>query len=307
VFELSPPATSGGAWTESVLYIFPADQSQGSWPEGNLVIDSQGNLYGTATQGGAGSASNCTGCGTLFEVTPPTTTGGTWTGSAIHSFGATPGDGLQPANNLVMRNGAIYGTTITGGTTSTCTDGCGTVFEFVQSNGVWTENILFSFEYSATTGAFPFGGIIFDPAGHMYGTTRQGGDVCPVSIYASCGTVFELSPPSVSGNPWTSTTLYIFTGGADGGSPYDTLVRDASGNLYGTTNVGGLRNKTTSKGTVFELSPPAVSGGAWTETTLHKFGTANGDGSNPLAGLLRLNGVLYGTTPGGSDVFEVVP
>ena len=307
VFELSPPAISGGAWTESVLYIFPADQSQGDWPEGNLVFDSQGNLYGTASTGGAGSSGNCfNGCGTLFELTPPTTAGGTWTGSAIHSFGVTPGDGLQPANNLIMQGGAIYGTTITGGT-GNCTDGCGTVFQFVQTNGVWSENILFSFDSTGGAPVFPFGGVIFDPSGNMYGTTRQGGDVCPVSIYGTCGTVFELSPPAVSGNPWTLSTLYIFTGGTDGGSPYDTLVRDASGNLYGTTNVGGLRNKTTSKGTVFELSPPAVSGGAWTETTLHRFGTSNGDGSNPLTGLLRFHGVLFGTTIGGSDVFEVVP
>ena len=188
-----------------------------------------------------------------------------------------------------------------------CTSGCGTVFEFVQSNGVWVENILFNFDSTGAAPVFPFGGVTFDPAGNIYGTTRQGGNVCAVSIYASCGTVYELSPPVVSGNPWTLTELYAFTGGSDGGSPYCTLVRDAKGNLYGTNNVGGLRNKTTSKGTVFELSPPAVSGGVWTETTLHKFGTTNGDGNNPLAGLLRLNGILYGSTLGGPDVFEVVP
>jgi hypothetical protein len=289
------------------LYIFPADQSQGSWPEGNLVFDSQGNLYGIASTGGSSGNLICDGgCGTLFELTPPTTKGGVWTGGAIHSFGVATSDGSEPAKNLTMQNGNIYGTTAIGGTGVNCTSGCGTFFEFVQSNGVWTENILYSFD-SAAVGYFPFGGVIFDPAGNVYGTARQGGDVCAVSIYGTCGTVFELSPPQVSGNPWTATMLYTFTGGQDGGSPYCALVRDTAGNLYGTNPVGGIRNKSTSKGTVFELSPPAISGGAWTETTLHKFGTTNGDGTTPLAGLLRLHGVLYGTATLGSDVFEVVP
>jgi uncharacterized repeat protein (TIGR03803 family) len=311
VFELSPPTTAGGAWTETVLYIFPADGSQGFWPEGNLVMDSAGNLYGTTTQGGAGSAPNCFGgCGTLFEISPPTTAGGPWTGGAIHSFGVTAGDGLQPANNLVMRGDAIYGTTITGGTGS-CTDGCGTFFQFVHSDSAWSENILFSFDFTelGSEGAFPFGSVTFDPAGNVYGTTRQGGDECGASIYGTCGTIYELSPPAVSGNPWTLATLYVFTGGQDGGSPYDTLLRDPAGNLYGTANVGGVPSKTTTTyGTVFKLSPPAVSGGAWTETTLHRFlGTAKDDGGSPLTGLIEVNGPLFGTSIVGSDVYAVTP
>lgn len=310
VFELSPPATAGGAWTETVLYILPADDSQGFWPEGNLVMDSAGNLYATATKGGAGNAPDCLGgCGTLFEVSPPTTPGGPWTGGAIHSFGVTASDGSEPANNLVMRGDAIYGTTITGGT-GNCTDGCGTFFQFVHSNGGWSENILFSFDYElGTEGAFPFGSVTFDSAGNVYGTTRQGGDECSVSIYSTCGTVYELSPPAVSGNPWTSTTLYVFTGGQDGGSPVDTLLRDPAGHLFGTTNVGGVPSKTnTTYGTVFKLSPPTVSGGAWTETTLHRFlGPTKDDGGSPLTGLIEVNGPLFGTSIAGSDVYAVTP
>ena len=306
VFELSPPASAGGSWTETVLYIFPGDGSQGSWPEGNLVFDVQGDLYGTTYMGGAGSAENCIGgCGVIFQLVPPATVGGAWTGGAIHSFGVTPGDGLQPTKDLIIRNGAIYGMTEIGGS-GPCTGGCGTIFEFVQANNVWSEQILFSFNPDNGTGSFPFGGVIFDPAGNMYGTTRQGGNVCAASIYGTCGTVFELS---LSGTAWTLSTLYSFTGGLDGGNPYDTLFRDGSGNLYGTASVGGFNNRNSrNNGTVFKLSPPTASGGTWTETTLHDFvGTANNDGGEPLAGLIQVRNTLFGTTIMGADVFAVAP
>ena len=302
VFELSPPTSAGGSWTETVLYIFPGDGSQGAWPEGNLVFDAQGNLYGTTYMGGAGTAEICIGgCGVIFQLVPPATAGSAWTGAAIHSFGVTPDDGVQPTKDLIMRNGAIYGMTLTGGS-----GGGGTIFEFVQANNVWSEQILFSFNGDNGSGWAPFGGVIFDPAGNMYGTTRQGANACAASIYGTCGTVFELSP---SGTGWTLSTLYSFTGGLDGGNPYDTLLRDGSGNLYGTASVGGFNNRTSrNNGTVFKLSPPTSSGGTWTETTLHDFkGTANNDGGEPLGGLIRVRNTLFGTTIMGSDVFAVAP
>ncbi len=307
VFELSPPASAGGSWTETVLYIFPGDGSQGYWPEGNLVFDAQGNLYGTTSMGGAGTSEICfTGCGTLFQLLPPATPGGAWTMGAIHSFGVTAGDGMQPANSVIHRNGAIYGVTLSGGSGS-CQYGCGTIYEFVVSNNQFAEQILYSIEPADNAWA-SFGGVTFDPKGNMYGTTRQGGNVCAASIYGTCGTVFELSP-SISGTGWTFATLYSFTGGLDGGNPYDTLLRDDSGNLYGTAEVGGWNNRNSrNNGTVFKLSPPTASGGAWTETTLHDFtGTANGDGGSPLAGLIEVHNTLFGTATLGADVFAIAP
>ena len=107
--------------------------------------------------------------------------------------------------------------------------------------------------HSPPDGSFPQGGVVADKAGNLYGTTQFG-----------FGTVYELSPPTVSGGAWTETILYIFTG-SDGGGPNGNLVRDASGNLYGTADFGGANNK----GVIFQLSPPATQGGAWTETTLY--------------------------------------
>ncbi len=307
VFELSPPGASGGAWTETVLYIFPGDGSQGYWPEGNLAFDTQGDLYGTTSMGGAGTSEVCfTGCGTLFQLVPPATGGGAWTIGAIHDFGTTPGDGLEPGKDIIFRNGAIYGTTLNGGSAS-CEYGCGTIYEFVVSNNQFTEQILYSIEPADNAWA-AFGGVVFDPKGNMYGTTRQGGNLCAASIYGTCGTVFELSP-STSGTGWTFSTLYTFTGGLDGGNPYDTLFRDASGNLYGTANVGGFNNeKSRNNGSIFKLSPPTAAGGTWTETTLHDFmGPANNDGGAPIAGLIEVHNTLFGTASLGGDVFAVAP
>jgi uncharacterized repeat protein (TIGR03803 family) len=305
VFELSPPASAGGSWTETVLYIFPGDGSLGDWPEGNLVFDAQGNLYGTTSIGGSVSTLPCyLGCGVFFQLLAPVTPGGAWTMGANHSFGTTAGDGMQPTNSVIYRNGAIYGITQSGGSGS-CQDGCGTIYEFVVSNNQFTEQILYSFEPTDNAWA-SFGGVIFDPKGNIYGTTRQGGNLCAASIYATCGTVFELSP---AGAGWTFSTLYLFTGGLDGGNPYDTLLRDGSGNLYGTANVGGWNNRNSrNNGTVFKLSPPTAPGGTWTETTLHDFmGPANGDGASPYAGLIEVHNTLFGTATLGEDVFAIAP
>lgn len=306
VFELSPPPSPRGSWTETVLYIFPGDGSQGDWPEGNLVFDAQGNLYGTTSIGGSVSSLPCyLGCGVFFQLLAPATPGGAWTMGANHSFGTTAGDGMQPTNDVIFRNGAIYGITQSGGSGS-CTYGCGTIFEFVVSNNQINEQILYSIEPEDNAWA-SFGGLIFDPKGNMYGTTRQGGNLCAASIYETCGTVFELSPPT-SGTGWTFSTLYLFTGGLDGGNPYDTLFRDGSGNFYGTANIGGWNNRNSrNNGTVFKLSPPTGSG-TWTETTLHDFtGPANGDGGTPLAGLIEVHNTLFGTATAGADVFAVAP
>jgi len=140
-----------------------------------------------------------------------------------------------------------------------------------------TETVLYSFANFAPKGANPYGGVIRDQAGNLYGTTASGGT-------ANAGVVYEVNPGG------HVTTLYNFTGGADGGYPLGELIRDPAGNLYGTTVYGGTAfGGTANAGVVYRLDP----GGR--ETVLYSF-TGLYDGGNPTAGLIRdSSGNLYGT------------
>jgi len=153
--------------------------------------------------------------------------------------------------------------------------------------GAWAgaEKVLYDFT-GGSDGAFPFdaGRLARDSSGIFYGTTVQGGK--PGCGGFGCGVVFALTPNGTGG--WTESVLYSFTGGSDGGTPYDGVIRDGSGKLYGTTEYGGSNNC----GTVFALSGPTLS-------TLHSF-TCGADGGNPNVGLIRDNrGNLYGTASSG--------
>jgi uncharacterized repeat protein (TIGR03803 family) len=138
-------------------------------------------------------------------------------------------------------------------------------------------------------GANPFDTLMEDAKGNLYGTTVNGGSgVGP----AGHGVVFEVSPVG------SETVLFTFTGGADGGQPTSGLLMDAKGNLYGTTQGGGISGEFCSAGgcgVAFKLSPPSMQGLPWTETVLHTF-TGNADGGNPFAGFIAdTSGNLYGT------------
>ena len=173
------------------------------------------------------------------------------------------------------------------------------------------ETVLHSFNHNGTDGYSPTAGLIFDPAGNLYGTTTAGGTSGGCSA-TGCGTVFELSPNGNGG--WTETVLYSFcsvTNCTDGGLPYAGLVRDAVGNLYGTTMQGGTHGQ----GTAFELTPNGS--GGWTESVLHSFNNNGSDGYRPSGTLIfDAAGNLYGTTqyggagcsPGGcGTAFELSP
>ena len=148
------------------------------------------------------------------------------------------------------------------------------------------EHLIHSFGTIPGDGAHPYAELIADASGNLYGTTGEGGT-------GSAGTVYELSPV---GGDWTETILYSFTNGADGGYPYAGLVLDGNGDLFGTTMSGGIVGCLSSCGTVFELSPPMIQGGSWTETPIYSFGGGS-DGSDPLADLIfDQAGNLYGTT-----------
>jgi hypothetical protein len=292
VFKLSPPATSGGAWKETVLYNFQGG-SDGDELAGGLVLDQSGNLYGATALGGAGNCTN--GCGTVFELSPPVKKGGAWTKSTIYAFQGGTADGSYPAAALVFdTKGNLYGTTEFGGGTECGGGGCGTVFELsppLQKGAEWTESVLHVFAGPTTTDAYgPTCNVIFDTAGKLYGTAGFGGTF-------NNGAVFELTPPASQGEAWTETVVYSFIGQPDGASPSAGLVLASSGVFYGTATGAGPA----SFGTVFKLIPPAQSGGEWTETVLHSF-TLQSDGGNPMSGvILDTAGNLYGTTAVGGN------
>jgi uncharacterized repeat protein (TIGR03803 family) len=302
VFELKPKA--GGGWTEKVLHNF-AGGSDGELPEGGLILDNGGNLYGTT----AGIAHNCTyspyvDCGTVFKLTPHA--GGGWTENVLHSFNNNGTDGYGPTGALVRdAGGNLFGGAYWGGAF-----GDGAVFELTRGqSGSWTEQVLYSFFYKGNFGGGP-GTLILDAAGNVYGTTPTGG-----TSYS--GAVFELTP--AGGGNWTETVLYNFDLYATGATT-SSLIFDSSGNLYGTNRFGGAGtaicyvfgggNESASCGTVFKLTP--AGGGTWTPSTLHSFGNGT-DGQIPYAGVIRdAAGNLYGTTYsggtyGGGTVFEVKP
>ena len=241
VFELTP--NQGRGWTETVLHSF-GNGTDGSVPEAGLIFDANGNLYGTTSFGGIHDG------GTAFELTP--TGGGDWTETVLRNFGGGT-DGAIPFSGLVFdANGNLFGTTYQGGIHNH-----GTVFQLApRQGGGWTETVLHSFNNNGSDGALPEAGLVFDPAGNLYGTTSSGG----IHDY---GTVFELAV--AQGGGWTETILHSFNmNGSDGAFPEAGLVIDNAGNLYGTTEEGGIH---LSYGTVFKLTPR--DGGGWTETILH--------------------------------------
>ncbi|MGB0039285.1 MAG: choice-of-anchor tandem repeat GloVer-containing protein [Terriglobales bacterium] len=298
VFELSPPKNGTGSWIETVLYTFSGG-SDGAYPQAGLVMDSKGNLYGTTSNGGDMSGSVCSGlggCGVVFELSPPSGSG-SWTYSTLHTFTAsakgTVDGGLSYAN-LIFDSAKVnlYGTTLGGGAS-----GYGTVFELSPSGSSWTETVLYSFAGNTYgDGDSPAGNLVFDPQGNLYGTTSQGGT-------PGKGVIFELTPPTGQGAPWTESVLFTFTG-KSGAYPYAGLTIDSKNNLYGTTAIGGARtgrcNPTNGCGVVFELSPPSGAG-SWTEKVIYTFESGS-DGGYPYAGLiLDSKGNLYGTTVQGGN------
>jgi len=303
VFELSP--RQGGGWTETVLHSF-GNGTDGAGPRAGLIFDADGNLYGTTSFGGIHGA------GTAFELSPRE--GGGWTETVLHSFGNGTDGGNPHAGLIFDAAGNLYGTTALGGIHGSCGYGCGTVFELSpRQGGGWRETVLHSFNNNGSDGYHPRADLIFDAAGNLYGTTSKGGSYfCYDGRSYGCGTVFELSPRQ--GGGWRETVLHSFDKNElEGYYPYAGLIFDAAGNLYGTTNAGGVPH---GAGAVFELS--SREGGGWTATVLHTFGNGT-DGTRPESGLIfDAAGNLYGTTVRGGihtglclygcgTVFELTP
>jgi uncharacterized repeat protein (TIGR03803 family) len=293
IFKLSPSA-SGRNY--QIIYKFGSHHGDGEDPFSGLLIDAAGNLYGTTIAGGNGSYLNCSYCGTVYKLAP--TTGGHYFETVIYNFQGE-GDGSYPLAGLTIdQAGNLYGTTSQGGINDG-DQGFGVVFKLApNSNGSWTQSVLYAFT-GANDGGVPYGGVIFDNAGNLYGTAATGGDGCGYG----CGVVFELTP--TSSGPWTETVIHPFAGTPDGASPQATLTFDTAGNLYGTTFTGGavtdnpycLGGGGSGCGTVFKLTP---STGGWTESILYNFGGPLTDGANPASSvILDSTGNIYGTTSGG--------
>lgn len=257
--------TTAWAGTETVLHAFT--YSEGNDPNGGVIFDSAGNLYGTTVHDGFW------GYGVVFELAPSTEG---WTYSTIYTF--TGGvDGSYPSSPLVFdAAGNLYGTTF-----GAYGNGDGTVFKLTPSaeGAPWKFSLLHTFA-GGKDGSEPEGQLVFDRAGNLYGLTYTGG-----RYYA--GIVFELTPTNTG--PWKETLVHTLTGCDDGALPV-ALTMDAAGNLYGATLFGGGACFPNGYGMVFELSP--VSGG-WKERVLHYF-TGKIDGGLPQALAFDSSVHLYG-------------
>jgi uncharacterized repeat protein (TIGR03803 family) len=281
----APASLAVRAAGETVLYNFQGG-ADGANPQGTLIADASGALYGTTTYGGVYGCAFNAGCGTVFKLTPE---GSIYSHSVLYAFaGGSDGDG--PGSGVVADSqGRLYGTTEYGGANSD-----GIVFRLTPSGSSYSETVLYSFA-GGQDGNAPLAGLTIDSAGDLFGATLLGGGSGPKCITGSgCGTIFELKR---SGATYAERILVRFHGGRDGatpGSPPLIVGKD----LYGTTATGG-GNPTcgsapinTGCGTIYELRP---SGSTYALHTLYRFAGAPHDAANAFAGLtLGKDGIFYG-------------
>jgi hypothetical protein len=247
VFELTPPSTKGADWAESILLSF--NGTDGDYPVAGLIMDKNGNLYGT-TSGAANSSD-----GTVFELTPPSIPGGSWGEATLWNFEGYP-DGSGPKADLIMdpKTGDLYGTTAGGGAHQYY----GTVFKLTPpstSQPNWSEEILWNFPSYTHDGYFPEAGLIMDTSGDLYGTTAEGGAYNP-----GAGTVFKISgiatpptPPTLTVSP---TSLGFLTVGTDTtASKTLTLKNSGAGVRTGSVETLSAPFSITAGGGAFILPP----------------------------------------------------
>lgn len=231
-----------GVWKKTTLYNFTTPNS--AYPTGILALDAKGALYG-ACEG----PETYVYPGSVYQLVPPTTTGGAWTYNLLYTFKLTGNDGLSPIGGVIFGlNGALYGTTAAGGSV-----GAGAVFELAppaSPGGTWTETILYSFTGGAD-GSYPWNGLAVTNKGVLFGVAQSGGLQSP-DCDNTCGTAFRLAPPASPSSSWTFTTLHDFAGGADGQYPSGPLHIGMDSSIYGVTTG---RQDPVNAGTVFQIQP----------------------------------------------------
>jgi hypothetical protein len=298
VYKLTPPKKKGGAWKETTLYSFCSlsNCTDGAYPTDVLTIDAKGDLYGTTNVGGLPGGCNTSGfggygCGVTFKLSPAGKE------TVLYTFNGSTDGGFPSGGVILDAAGHVYGTTNSYG------NGFGVLYELTSSKTGWEEKVLYRFTGGAD-GSGPTTPLLLD-AGNLYGTTPGGGTY-------NFGSAFELKH---SKKGWTEQTLYDFTGDADGGTPYASLVPHG-GSFYGTTYAGGTGtgcgfSGESPCGTVFKLTQ---SKGKWKESVVYSFQAGTADGALPENSVyFDKDGNLFGTTYGGGDhgvygvVYEITP
>jgi uncharacterized repeat protein (TIGR03803 family) len=297
--------------------------NDGAFPEGSVIKDSKGNLFGTTTDTGAvfkidrngnesifalinggelgifptgtltldsagnlyGVAEGGPGAGVIYKLSPK------GTGTVLFAFQGglnVTAPQLPSGGILLAADGNIIGAALAGDNPA-CKLGCGSVFSLDKAGNM---QLLHEFTGGAD-GSNPSGPLVQDAAGNLYGVAKSGGDHhCPAFFLfqgQGCGVVFKIDTNNVF------TVLHTFTGGKDGAVPQEGLLLDNAGNLYGTTFKGGkLKNTRLNNGTIYKISPDGI------YTVLHRFTTA--EGQNPNGGLVSdPDGNLFGTAQLGGD------
>jgi hypothetical protein len=280
VFVFLVPNTPANAQTESVIYSFTDGNADGAVPANGLTFQN-GSIFGVTNEGGGFNED-----GILFQLSPDGNGG--WNEQAIHVFEGGNG-GATPSPVIFDARGNLYGEATNFGEY-----GCGLVFEFSPKGSGWGGmKTLYSFTCGSDGGA-PEGGLTFDAAGNLYGTTGKGGNanLCQSDPWnAGCGVIFKLTPGANA--TWTESVLYTFTGQGDGYAPEGALSLDAAGNLYGATEYYGYNNSDGGLGLIFELSPQPE--GEWKYSVLRRFPGGPG-GQLPFSNLVLSNGYIYGAT-----------
>jgi len=274
-------AVTAWATTEKVLWNFVGG-SDGSGPWSNYFIsDAKGNLYAATAAGGAYSA------GVVFMLSPAGKE------TVLYEFkGQSNGDGSAPHGRLAFdAKGNLFGTTQSGGT-----NGTGTVYELSKHGGAWIEKVIYNFSASGSDGTAPSAGLTIAADGTMYSTTPDGGA-------SGAGVIFSLKKTRKG---WKQTVIHSINFPSEGGFPYEGLMQDAAGNLFGAAPAGG----TAGYGVIYRLSHTQQ---GWVDTVLYSFTNQNGDGS----GLYWIDlisdpsGNIYGATSfggtnGNGTVWELV-
>lgn len=219
---------ANGQWALRVIHTFTGGADGEGGSAGRVAFDAAGNLYGVTTVGGAHGA------GVVYKLTPTQT--GEWKQKTLYAFNDEPDAGFPYGGVVVDKKGNLYGTTYYAGAHDV-----GTVYRLSRRNGAWVETGLYSFK-GGSDGSGPISTLAFDQAGNLYGSASEGGAGC------NCGTIFKLSS---AGGRATYSTPHRFTGIPDGAFPYDGMVMDAAGNLYGATTHGGANDD----GAIYQLTP----------------------------------------------------